>query len=171
MSRHNSQNGLVVQADNDPTLDPKVEALYDRVFGPGRFAKAAARLREGNLHDQQASRLGFHSDRLVGACRLWPVAAQGHAMFLGPIAVEPDARGLGVGHALTQACLAQVDDLGGQPVLLVGDMSFFGDFGFVAVPKGLVDMPGPVDPARFLVRGSLDGLHGMLRPRPGRAGA
>ena len=40
--------------------------------------------------------------------------------------------------------------------------------GFKRIPKGLVKMPGPVDPARLLVNeldsGAFEGVSGLIRP-------
>ena len=44
-------------------------------------------------------------------------------------------------------------------VLLVGDMPYYGRFGFAPVPPGQITLPGPVDPARLLA----------LELEPGRA--
>ncbi len=135
-------------------FDAQCEALYARAFGPGRYAKAAARLREGNVCRRDMSVVAFAGGILIGACRLWPiVAANGiEALFLGPIAVEPLMRSVGLGKRMTLACLEAVDAVTSLPVLLVGDMSFFGPLGFEVAPLGRVMMPGPVDPKRLLWR-------------------
>lgn len=132
-------------------FDAGVEALYARAFGPGRFAKAAARLREGNNCLRNASFLAMRKGALVGACRMWPIIGETNrpAVFLGPIAVDKSAQSLGLGHRLVAACLAA---LPGDTIILVGDMSFFGEMAFKIVPSGKVMMPNPVDPNRVLWR-------------------
>lgn len=142
-----------VTAD-DGLHDGVVEQLYARAFGPGRFAKAAARLREGNACYREKSVLAFAGDVLVGACRLWPIVGDNQvaALFLGPIAVDQNLRGAGLGQHLVLACLALVDAGPSQPVILVGDDAYFGKMGFERVPSGQVIMPGPVDPKRLLWR-------------------
>jgi predicted N-acetyltransferase YhbS len=47
--------------------------LYDEVFGPGRFAKTAERLREGNTKIADASLVALDSDGVTGVVRVWPV--------------------------------------------------------------------------------------------------
>jgi predicted N-acetyltransferase YhbS len=51
-------------------------------------------------------------------------------------------------------------------VLLVGDAPYYARFGFNPVPKGKLDMPGPVDPARLLaaelVPGALERAAGRV---------
>jgi len=133
------------------------EALYALAFGPGRHAKAAARLREGNLCRRDVSFVALAKDgQLIGACRLWPlVTDQGdEALFLGPIAVAPDQQGQGLGGKLVEACLAASDSLTGLPIILVGDLAFFEPYGFKRGPRGHMILPGPADPSRLLWRPS-----------------
>ena len=136
------------------TPDAAVEALYALAFGPGRHAKAAARLREGHQSRRDVSFVAMAGGHLIGACRLWPlVTEQGHeVLFLGPIAVAPDQQGQGLGGELVEACLTASDHLTGLPVILVGDLAFFEPYGFSQVPKGQVTLPGPADPKRILWR-------------------
>jgi predicted N-acetyltransferase YhbS len=52
-------------------------------------------------------------------------------------------------------------------VLLVGDMPYYGRFGFQPVPFGQITLPGPVDPARLLalelIPGSLADAAGQVK--------
>ena len=50
-----------------------VEALYDEVFGPGRFAKTAERLREGNTKIAEASFVALDAEGFCAVVRVWPV--------------------------------------------------------------------------------------------------
>lgn len=135
------------------------EALVDRAFGPGRYAKSAERLREGNRHLPELSFVAEENGRLVGSVRLWPVSVGGReAVFLGPIAVDPSWRSRGLGQALVERACAAAD----CPVLLVGDAPWFERMGFAVAPGVL--MPGPVDPRRVLARGG-EGLEGPVRGR------
>ena len=137
---------------DDGHYDTQCDALYARAFGPGRHAKAAARLREGNVCRHELSVLAFHDDELVGACRIWPIAGDNGvpALFLGPIAVDKSMRSIGLGRRSVQACLAASETTQKCPVILVGDLSFFGPLGFEIVPPDQICMPGPVDPKRLL---------------------
>lgn len=124
-----------------------VEALVLAAFGPGRFAKTAERLRERAR--VVAGFVAREDGRLVGSVRLWAVMVGGEpAFFLGPIAVAADCRRAGLGGDLVQAC---VDHAGATGILLVGDLPYFGRFGFVPAPE--VRLAGPVDPRRLLWRG------------------
>ncbi|MBU1324887.1 MAG: N-acetyltransferase [Alphaproteobacteria bacterium] len=127
----------------------QVAALVDAAFGPGRHAKTAERLREASA---PACGLVMRDDgRLVGSVRLWRIrVGETAALFLGPIAVEAGARKAGLGAALVQSSLACAAREGVGGVLLVGDLPYFGRFGFRELPGAR--MPGPVDPRRLLWR-------------------
>ncbi|GBF58898.1 hypothetical protein PbB2_02588 [Candidatus Phycosocius bacilliformis] len=139
---------------DDPVFDAAVEALYATAFGPGRHAKAAARLRESNRCRRDLSWIAVTDGAVIGACRLWPIRTdQGqHLLFLGPIAVSSHAQGQGLGAHLVRACLKSCDEKSGLAVVLVGDLAYFEPFGFVQATAGSIMMPGPVDPARLLIR-------------------
>jgi predicted N-acetyltransferase YhbS len=133
-----------------PTDAGRVDALVAEAFGPGRFAKTAERLREGNEAVASLSFVARAGGGTIGTVRLWPVRiGDTPVVFLGPIAVEPAWRSEGVGAALVDACCAAAKAAGWRAVLLVGDEPYFGRFGFVRAPG--VRMPGPVDQRRVLV--------------------
>ncbi len=152
-------------APEAPADAGEAQALVDRVFGPGRYAKAAERLREGNRFLPELSFTARQDGRLVGTVRLWPVkVGDSDALLLGPIAVDPDARRLGLGATITGRACEAAAAAGHSRVVLVGDHSFFERIGFEVAPPGRVRMPGPADPQRILVRalrpGAWDGVEG-----------
>lgn len=157
-----------------PDDAPLADALIERAFGPGRHARAADRLREGNVQIAGLSYVALADGRLIGSVRLWPVTIGGRpAVFLGPIAVEAGRRGLGVGQALVEHACRAAAKAGWRAVLLVGDAPYFGRAGFAAAPAKAVVMPGPVDQRRVLLRplveGGAEGLAGSVRAGPARA--
>lgn len=124
-----------------------IEALVLRAFGPGRFAKTAERLREQS--ELAAGFVARDGDQVVGSVRLWEITVADHpALFLGPIAVEGDRRGGGLGADLVQACVDHARASGVAGVLLVGDLPYFSRFGFEPAPS--VTLPGPVDRRRVM---------------------
>lgn len=142
-----------------------VDALVERAFGPGRYAKAAERLREGNRTRADLSFTAVAAGEVVGAIRQWPVqVGEARGVFLGPIAVEGGWRKHGIGADLIARAVAAAEAAGEAFIFLVGDMPLFGPHGFEVVPRGRATMPGPVDPARILWRatrpGGLDGVAG-----------
>jgi predicted N-acetyltransferase YhbS len=145
------------------------EALLDRAFGPKRRRKTAERLRERRLPAEGLAFSAHDEDgRLIGSVRLWDVnvGSAGPALLLGPIAVEEQLRGRGIGAALMEHAIAQARALDHRAIVLVGDEPFYRCFGFTrAVVSGL-RMPGPVDPDRFLglelVAGALADASGLV---------
>lgn len=131
---------------------PLLSELSARAFGPGRFARAAYRVREGFAPIASLCLTGWLDDRLIGGVRFTAVTvgSAGNAVLLGPLVVEPAEKGSGYGHALVQEGLVRAKAQGYGLVLLVGDMPYFGRFGFSPVPGGQITLPGPVDPARLL---------------------
>lgn len=127
-------------------------ALLTAAFGPGRFAKTSERVREqGARLDPGLSRVALDERRVVGCCLMSHVrVGAAGALFLGPLAVHPHAQKGGIGAALVAACVDAAREGGAGAVILVGAPAFFAPFGFAALPKGQITLPGPVDPARFL---------------------
>ena len=126
----------------------EVEALVLAAFGSGRFAKTAERLRE---RAQIAAGFVAREDgQMIGSVRLWAISVGGEpALLLGPIAVSAASRRAGLGADLVQAC---IDHAGTTGILLVGDLPYFGRFGFRPAPD--VRLSGPVDQRRVLWRGA-----------------
>src|SRR5579863_2888494 len=150
-----------------PQDAPEVERLVLAAFGPGRFAKAAERLREGSAPRLDLSFVAWDEGRAVGCVRLWPIhIGQTPALLLGPFAVDPDRRSHGLGAALIERACEAAAAAGYRLVLLVGDEPYYGPLGFVGGRCGRVTMPGPVDPRRVLVRamaeGADQGLEGVV---------
>jgi len=146
-----------------------IDRLHERTFGPGRYARSAYRIREGGGHDPALSFTARIGTLLVGSVRLTPICiGETKALLLGPLTVEPPFRSHGIGRSLIERALDDTRAKGHRLVVLVGDEPFYGKIGFKRIPKGLVKMPGPVDPARLLVAelqpGAFDGVSGLIRP-------
>lgn len=149
-----------------PAHGPAVEALYDEVFGPGRFAKTAERLREGNAPIPGACLVAVDAGGLTGAVRLWPIAVGegGRAAWLGPLAVAERRRGNGVAFRLMEQAIAVCAAAGHDAVLLVGDEPYYARAGFVRAAPGRFAPPGPVDPRRLLIRPLGPGADALAGP-------
>jgi len=150
-----------------PAMEAAVTALIDRVFGPGRFAKVSERLREGNRLLADCSYVALRGGKPVGCVRMWPVTIGGEAVaFLGPLAVDPDERSVGLGQTLVESACEAARAAGWRAVLLVGDAPYFTRAGFSAAHTAGVAMPGPVDQRRVLLKplieGGDQGLSGMV---------
>jgi len=159
----------------DFTLEPEtpedseaISRLNERVFGPGRFAKTAYRVRETTPPDPALSFTARVGPLLVGANAMTPILiGETPAYLLGPLIVEPVFRSRGIGEALVNASLEAAKAAGGRLVILVGDEPYYGRMGFTPTPPGRIVMPGPVDPARLLhcelTPGALEGVSGKVR--------
>ena len=132
---------------------PNIDKLDERAFGPGRFARTAYRLREGGEPDYALSFVARVGTFLVGANRMTRINCGGvPGLLLGPLTVDPAFRSRGIGNALVTKSLEAAQQSGAKLVLLVGDAPYYSRMGFRPVPFGQLSFPGPVDPARFLVR-------------------
>ena len=145
------------------------EILLDKAFGLNRARKSSERLREGRLPAEGLAFTALRDNVLVGTLRLWDIeTGDGRkALLLGPIAISPAIRSRGLGGAIIRIALEKAFTLGHEAVILVGDEPYYRRFGFAHEKMGGLDMPGPVDPARFLGlelrEGALDGAFGVLR--------
>jgi predicted N-acetyltransferase YhbS len=146
-----------------------IDAVLDRAFGPGRFAKTSERVRErGARPEPGLSRIGLDENgAIVGVCRISSVEAGAPLFFLGPLAVDPGAQSAGLGAALVREAVIACRARGGAAVVLVGAHKFFQPLGFSIIPPGRLLMPGPVDPERFLWAelrpGGVEKLHGEIK--------
>lgn len=147
-----------------------VERLYDRTFGPGRFRKASHGFRTGLAPVADLSWIACEGQVTVGAIRYWPIlvgAAGEDALLLGPLAVAPDRRDLGIGRALVTKTLDLAAKAGHDLVLLVGDPEYYRRFGFVSASALGFVMPGEDRPWRLQVlslrQHSLRRVDGRLR--------
>lgn len=149
---------------------PTIEKLHERAFGPGRFARTAFRLREGQPHEPTLSFTALVGTLVVGSIRLTRISIGGaDGLLLGPVTVEPAFMGRGIGMALVRRSIEAAQAEGHRLVLLVGDEPFYARAGFKRVPGGRLTLPGPVDPARVLILelepGAFEGVTGPVARR------
>lgn len=129
-----------------------IEALHASVFGPGRFARTAFRLRERAAPLLDISRKALLDDALVGAVTMSRISiGETRGVLLGPLAVSAHLHDLGIGRLLLSEAVSAAFDAGEGYVLLVGDLVYYQQVGFKRVPFGTMMMPGPVDPSRLLI--------------------
>jgi predicted N-acetyltransferase YhbS len=158
---------LLIEAET-PADAEAIERLAERVFGPGRFARTAYRLREATEADLGLSFIARVGSLLVGANRMTPILiGETPALLLGPLIVEPVFRSQGIGEALVTRSLDAAKAKGARLSILVGDEPYYARMGFKRAPPGRVQMPGPVDPARVLyceiAPEAFEGVQGPVR--------
>lgn len=144
---------------------PEISRLHARVFGPGRFARSAYRVREGKGHLSRYCLVAHLGGQLIASLRMTEITIGGRpgAALLGPVAVDPDHRGIGLGTKLMSEAVATARAGGTSLVVLVGDDPYYGRFGFKVVPAGQIVFPGPVNPARLLAQELKDGALAEFR--------
>lgn len=164
---------ILIPLDNvDPAL---IEALLDRAFEPERHTRTAYKVREGADWLPALSFAAIGADEhLVGTIQCWPVAltdstGRAHPMIMvGPVAVLPEAQGLGFGKALMGASLAALSPQAPLPQVMIGDPEYYGRFwGFSNAHTGGWQLPGPVEQRRLLARCEYSAVlpeAGMLGP-------
>lgn len=148
----------LIPLDNvDPAL---VEALLDRAFEPERRTRTAYKVREGTDWLPGLSFAAIDGEeQLVGTIQCWPVALTGadgrrHPLIMvGPVAVLPEAQGLGIGQALMTASLSALSPQAPLPQVMIGDPEYYGRFwGFSNAHTEGWSLPGPFEQRRLLVR-------------------
>jgi predicted N-acetyltransferase YhbS len=143
------------------------ETLLDTSFGANRHARTCQRLRDGQAPAEGLAFAAVQHGRLVGTVRLWHVRAGGvPALVLGPLAVDPACRKLGIGAALMRHALATAKARGHGAIILLGDAPYYARFGFAAEKTGELFLPGAFERERLLGlelrEGALDGAWGMI---------
>ena len=145
------------------------EALLDASFGTKRHLRTCQRLRDGRAPAEGLAFTAVRNGKPVGTVRLWHVNAGGRpALVLGPLAVDPSCRGLGIGAALMRRALSAATARGHGAVILLGDAPWYGRFGFSAAKTANLWLPGAFERERLLglelSDGALDGACGMIIP-------
>jgi predicted N-acetyltransferase YhbS len=150
------------------------ERLLDRMMGPNRRKKSSEALRRNRLPAEGLALVARDtSGHLIGTVRLWNVEAgitrdgiKVPALMLGPLAVDCDHEGKGIGGALMRAAILEAKKRGHGAILLVGDAAYYERFGFSAEKTRTLMMPGPFERERFLalelVDRWLEGAVGVL---------
>lgn len=142
----------LVYLTEDASHDAAIEIINEEAFGPGRFARAAARIREQGPHDRSLSFICTDNGETIASVRMTPVMAgsvRGH--LLGPLAVRPSHKNIGIGRELVRIAVEAARRKASEAVILVGDPPYYQPLGFEKVRYGALEFPGPVDPARVLV--------------------
>jgi predicted N-acetyltransferase YhbS len=148
---------------------PAIFNLNERVFGPGRFARTAYRIREGLPLISRFCLKATEGRKLLAAIRFTEVTIGGQpgGLLLGPLAVETGYAGLGYGKRLIADGMANAKAAGIGLCVLIGNEPYYGRFGFVVLAPGQIELPGPADPGRILGAelspGALGQYRGLVR--------
>ncbi len=144
--------GAIAYLPENPAYDDQIDKINDEAFGPGRFTRAAHKIREGGPHDRGLSFVALSGSEVAGSVRMTPIAAgAGRGHMLGPLAVRPVFKNAGIGRTLVALALDAARAANSPLVVLVGDAPYYGPLGFHPAPMNQFVMPRPVDPKRLLV--------------------
>jgi predicted N-acetyltransferase YhbS len=143
------------------------EALLGASFGANRALRTCQRLRDRRAPAAGLAFAAVRNGKLAGTVRLWHVSAGGTpALVLGPLAVDPGCRALGIGAALMHRVLDAAKARGHGAVILLGDAAYYARFGFSALNTAELSLPGAFERERLLGlelrEGALDGAAGMI---------
>ncbi|MGY5775726.1 GNAT family N-acetyltransferase [Rhizobium sp. LEGMi135b] len=153
----------LVYLTEDASHDAAIELINEEAFGPGRFTRAAARIREQGPHDRSLSFICADDGETIASVRMTPVLAgsvKGH--LLGPLAVRPSHKNKGIGRELVRIAVAAARRQGSEGVILIGDPPYYCPLGFEKVAYNVLTFPGPVDPNRVLVVPIAEDTHARL---------
>ncbi|NLS04454.1 N-acetyltransferase [Rhizobium sp. P32RR-XVIII] len=154
----------LVYLTEDASHDAAIEHINEEAFGPGRHTRAAARIREQGPHDPSLSFICTDDGETIASVRMTPVmagAVKGH--LLGPLAVRPSHKNMGIGRELVRIAVEAARRRGSEAVILVGDPPYYCPLGFEKVAYNALAFPGPVDPARVLVVPISEDTHQRLK--------
>lgn len=170
---HKNSSAYRIDAENPSDVVAR-ECLLDAAMGPNRKKKSSEALRRNRMPAEGLALVARdESGHLIGTVRLWNVEAgitrdgtKVPALLLGPLAVDCDHEGKGIGAALMRAAILEAGKRGHGAILLVGDAAYYERFGFSADKTATLMMPGPFARERFLALeitdGWLEGAVGVL---------
>ncbi len=134
-----------------PEDDFTIEQIVKSVFGPGRLAKTAYRLREAiNYQILFGLVTENHLGKIVATVRVAKLEGYTDTVILGPIAVNPDMRNIGLGMALMKEAEKYCHDFNVSRIVLVGDPEYYKRFDYYHDYALDITLPGPVDKSRIL---------------------
>ncbi|MCF6343523.1 MAG: N-acetyltransferase [Devosiaceae bacterium] len=129
-----------------------VEKLQAKAFGPGRFARAAYRVREKFLSDDELGLIAMIGNKRVGSVSMTPISiAKINGYLLGPLVTDNQYRSIGIGGKLVLQATSNALKKAGEFTLLVGDLPYYGTMGFEAVEPYSIIFPSFVDQNRILI--------------------
>ena len=142
-----------------------IEALHEHCWGPGRFARAAFRIRERYGVEEALCLVAELEGVPVANVKMAPINLAGqNGYLLGPLATDPNRRKLGAGKLLVRTVSAKAfENPACQFVLLVGDAPYYGPLGFGPTLPNRIQFPAPVDPERVLVSTRENGMVARLK--------
>ncbi len=116
--------------------------LLDHAFGQNRQAKTSYRFRDGVAPIASLARVAVSGEAVIGSIQYWPMRlGRETVLLLGPLAVWIGWANQGIGGALMATSMSAALTEGWEHVFLVGDLTYYGRFGFEPAAQWGVCMP------------------------------
>ncbi|WP_404426196.1 GNAT family N-acetyltransferase [Thalassospira australica] len=137
---------------------PAIHALLATAFATAPHSQQTEHLIVDTLREKgklSLSLVAIEDDELVGCIAFSPVKIDGRDIDwfgLGPVAVNPDRQGLGIGSELIQAGIARLRTHDAAGCVVLGEPEYYSRFGFAPLPDLKLDgVPDQYFMARPLV--------------------
>ena len=136
----------------------QVEAIHQLAFGGPREAQVVANSRCSPLFVAQWSLVAVVDSQLAGHILFGRVALQDpqgtlrQAVILAPLAIHPHFQNRGLGAALVQAGLEQLEAAGEAVCMVRGHAHYYPRFGFVPSVQLEIFPPFAITPAEYMAR-------------------
>ncbi len=135
-----------------------VEAIHARAFGGPNEARVVAAIRRSPQHREAYSLVAQFKSDVIGHVLLSAVGLEDEhrglrrILVLGPLAVDPDHHGAGVGSALVQAALARAEAADESLVIVRGHAGYYPRFGFQPSSNLGIRAPFEVSEDQYMIQ-------------------
>lgn len=137
-------------ADHAAIADLIEKAFFGKPYADGDESELVDKLRQREA--LSVSLVAELDGKIIGQIAFSPaVASDGSERWyaLGPLAVLPEYQGMGIGSQLVQRGLKAIAELNANGCILVGDLGYYGRFGFELSPS---NVPHGEPPEHFMVK-------------------
>ncbi|NGP45948.1 N-acetyltransferase [Bacillaceae bacterium SIJ1] len=147
------------------------EAFAELPYSDQTEHELVHRLRKTDVFIPELSIVYEREEDLIGHIMLSKIQIKNEtktteALALAPVSVKPAFQNQGVGKALMHHSLEKARMLGFQVVIVIGHERYYPKFGFTRASQYQIFPPFDVSDEAFmvleLVKGSLDGVHGIV---------
>ncbi|MEZ5070416.1 MAG: N-acetyltransferase [Bacteroidales bacterium] len=154
------------------STDPEdIRDVLVEAFGRSKEALLVDKLRLEPAYLRDLSLVGLDHGNVVGHVLFFPVnivneKGEHPCLSLAPLAVHPECQGKGLGSRLVETGMNKARETGFAAVVVLGDPSFYGRFGFVPASMFGIESPWNLEGCQFmakeLVPGALEHVSGRV---------
>jgi predicted N-acetyltransferase YhbS len=135
-----------------PADQPEIDRLMALGFASSHSSRNIWQLRHGQkvadlcLVAEDEGKAGH----LLGSIRYWPITINAMpSLLLGPLAVDPELRGQGIGRQLVRDSLALARSGPWAFCFVSGERDYYPKLGFSKLTAHQVDLPAPIEEERL----------------------